>query len=115
MLNLNFLDSFHKNVQISNPSSDSRVVPRGCTDRHKKKKLTVAFRNYTKALKKKEKIKGKTGVTEEETCVLKLQAVLKCTLVKTGLQFTETCGGNTIPLFGQINLIGTGNEQRQFM
>ena len=50
------------------------------------------------------------GVTEEETSVLKPQDVLKCTLVKTGLQFTDTCGGNTIPLFGQITSIGTRKE-----
>jgi hypothetical protein len=46
---------FEKSPNIKfheNPSSGSRVVPCGRTDRQKNKKIIVAFRNFAKAPKK---------------------------------------------------------------
>ena len=54
-MNLNFLYRCLKTIQITkfyeNPSSGSRVVPCGQTDRHRHDEALVAFRSFTKAPK----------------------------------------------------------------
>ena len=60
--NLNFRDRFSKNTQNikfhENPSSGSRVVPFGRKGRTDMTKLIVAFHNFAKAPKKRNKLRN---------------------------------------------------------